>query len=169
MDLQNPSTGFGQFFGQNHGVINTGSKWNPFRKKSGILNVIHAQSKRNRVVSKHGKINTYNRGMDQQERLLKDFFTSLIDLSWAWTIFSFAASFFLSWLFFAVIWYLIALGHGRSNIFFNPLRYEVKSGCVEMGLRQYKIKMKIDQHFLHLFIYLGLETFKHELFFHRRP
>jgi len=112
VDLQDPSTGFGQFFGQNHGVINTGSKWNPFRKKSGIMNVIHAQSKRNRVVSKHGKINTYNRGMDQQERLLKDFFTSLIDLSWAWTIFSFAASFFLSWLFFAVIWYLIALGHG---------------------------------------------------------
>ena len=34
------------------------SSWNPFRKQSGILKVFHAQSKRNRMVSKHGKINT---------------------------------------------------------------------------------------------------------------
>merc|ERR1719228_1436193 len=71
----------GQFFGQPLGVLNSGSKWNPFRKTSGIMNVMHAQSKRNRMVSKHGRINTYNRSTDQQERLLKDFFTSMIDLS----------------------------------------------------------------------------------------
>jgi len=88
-------------------------QWNPFRKKSGILSVMNTQSKRNRMVSKHGRINTYDVESDvEQKRFMKDFFTSLIDLSWAWTIFSFAASFFLSWLFFAVIWYLIALGHG---------------------------------------------------------
>ena len=34
------------------------SSWNPFRKQSGILKVFHAQAKRNRMVSKHGKINT---------------------------------------------------------------------------------------------------------------
>ena len=28
--------------------------WNPFRKKSGLLRVMHAQSKKNRVVSKGG-------------------------------------------------------------------------------------------------------------------
>jgi len=102
----------GGFFGQPIEASNNGSRWNPFRKKSGIMSVMHVQSKRNRLVSKHGKINTYNRGTDQQERLLKDFFTSMIDLSWFWTIFCFSASFFISWLFFGVIWYLIALGHG---------------------------------------------------------
>ena len=38
-------------------------------------------------------------------RYLKDFFTSMIELSWSWTLFSFAASFFISWLGFAVAWY----------------------------------------------------------------
>ena len=36
-------------------------RWNPFKKKSGILGVIYAQAKRNRVVSKHGKLNTFRR------------------------------------------------------------------------------------------------------------
>ena len=35
--------------------------WNPFRKKSGLLRVMHAQSKKNRVVSKHGRVNTITR------------------------------------------------------------------------------------------------------------
>ena len=37
-------------------------------------------------------------------RYLKDFFTSMIELSWSWTLFSFAAPFFISWLGFAVAW-----------------------------------------------------------------
>ena len=49
------------FFGRPLTVANTSVSWNPFRKKSGILNVLHAQSKRNRIVSKHGRINTYVR------------------------------------------------------------------------------------------------------------
>ncbi|XP_023321186.1 ATP-sensitive inward rectifier potassium channel 8 [Eurytemora carolleeae] len=36
----------------------------------------------------------------------------MIDLTWSWTFFSFAASFFFSWLFFAVIWYIIVIVHG---------------------------------------------------------
>ena len=49
------------FFGRPLTVANTSASWNPFRKKSGILNVLHVQSKRNRIVSKHGRINTYVR------------------------------------------------------------------------------------------------------------
>ena len=34
-------------------------RWNPFARKSrGILGVIHAQKKKNRIVSKHGRLNT---------------------------------------------------------------------------------------------------------------
>jgi len=88
--------------------------WNPFRKKSGLMRVMHAQTKKNRVVSKHGRINTFSRSEEANEnhRLLKDFFTSMIDLSWSWTLFSFAASFYISWLAFAAIWYLVVYTHG---------------------------------------------------------
>ena len=47
-------------------------------------------------------------------RLLKDFFTSMVDLSWSWTLFSFAASFYISWLIFAVVWYMVVLLHGEE-------------------------------------------------------
>ena len=49
-------------------------------------------------------------------RFLKDFFTSLIELSWSWTIFWFSASFFVSWVVFAVVWFLIALVHGDLDM-----------------------------------------------------
>ena len=49
-------------------------------------------------------------------RYLKDFFISMIDMSWSLTLCSFAASFFISWLLFAVIWYFVVLHHGELNI-----------------------------------------------------
>ena len=40
--------------------MNAFSRWNPFARKSrGLLGVIKAQTKKNRVVSKHGRINVY--------------------------------------------------------------------------------------------------------------
>ena len=50
-------------------------------------------------------------------RILKDLFISSIHLSWSWTIFNFFASFVCSWAFFAVIWYLIALIHGKGILY----------------------------------------------------
>ena len=43
-------------------------RWNPFAKKYGIFGVIHAHSKRNRVVSKHGKLNTFRRPDENKEK-----------------------------------------------------------------------------------------------------
>ena len=83
-----------------------------FRQKSGVLGVMHNLTKRNRLVSKHGRINAYTRDGQQNHRFLKDFFTSTIDLSWSVIFLGFAASFFLSWLVFAVIWYLVVFVHG---------------------------------------------------------
>merc|ERR1719370_34858 len=96
-------------------------KWNPLRKKSGLMSVLHAQTKKGRVVSKHGRINTFRRKEEvrrDKHRYLKDFFTSMIELSWSWTLFSFAASFFISWLGFAIAWYVVVLTHGdlRSDL-----------------------------------------------------
>jgi len=84
-----------------------------FKQKSGVLGVMHNLTKRNRLVSKHGRINAYTRDDGQQNhRFLKDFFTSTIDMSWSVIFLGFAASFFLSWLLFAVVWYLVAYVHG---------------------------------------------------------
>ena len=116
-------------------------RWNPFSKKYGIFGVIHAHSKRNRVVSKHGKLNTYRKPDENREkhryeiylfrcfyersrfsRYLKDFFTTMIDLSWSSTLLGFAASFYISWVLFAIIWFLILYCHGEKKSW----RYKVK-------------------------------------------
>merc|ERR1719490_346247 len=36
----------------------------------------------------------------------------MIDLPWSWTLGSFAASFYISWLLFAAVWYSISFAHG---------------------------------------------------------
>lgn len=43
---------------------------------------------------------------------MQDIFTTLVDSQWRWTLIVFALSFILSWLFFAAIWWLIAVTHG---------------------------------------------------------
>jgi len=104
----------GTFFGMAAPRASARQRWNPFRKTSGILGVMHAQTKKGRLVSKHGRINTFSRAEEvhDRHRLYKDFFTSMLELAWSWTFFSFAVSFFASWLFFATIWYLIIYSHG---------------------------------------------------------
>nr|CAD7450800.1 unnamed protein product [Timema bartmani] len=43
---------------------------------------------------------------------MQDLFTTLVDVQWRWTLLVFALSFILSWLGFALIWWLIAFTHG---------------------------------------------------------
>jgi potassium inwardly-rectifying channel subfamily J len=55
-------------------------------------------------------------------RFLKDFFISMIDFSWSLTLLSFAASFYTSWLGFAVLWYILVYAHGENSAAYsNPL------------------------------------------------
>jgi len=67
-----------------------------------------------RVVNKIGKINTVRLQNQEKELsvILKDLFISSIRLSWSWILFYFFGSYFVSWFLFAIIWYLLALGHG---------------------------------------------------------
>lgn len=48
----------------------------------------------------------------RRRRYLQDIFTTLVDAQWRWTLLVFALNFLLSWLLFAVIWWLIAYAHG---------------------------------------------------------
>lgn len=43
---------------------------------------------------------------------MQDIFTTLVDAQWRWTLLVFALNFILSWLGFAVIWWLIVFTHG---------------------------------------------------------
>lgn len=55
---------------------------------------------------------TQKRIAQRRIRFLQDIFTTLVDSQWRWTLIVFALSFVLSWLGFAVIWWLIAVTHG---------------------------------------------------------
>ena len=89
------------------------SRFNPFRKKSGLLNVLARQSTKNRICFKNGYLNTFTPSEEAQtHKFLQDIFVSMIDLSWAWIYVIFAAAFFLSWLTFAIVLYLTFWLHG---------------------------------------------------------
>jgi hypothetical protein len=46
----------------------------------------------------------------------------MIDFSWSLTLLSFAASFYTSWLGFAVLWYIVVYANGESSAAnLNPL------------------------------------------------
>ena len=87
------------------------------KKHSGLLSVLSNVATRRRIVMKSGALNTETSSAEagKSHRLFKDIFISILDLSWSWIFLMFAAAFFVSWLLFAVIWYLIALGHGDFN------------------------------------------------------
>jgi len=78
----------------------------------GVMKIIADTARKERVVAKQGKINTHRQETKKISVILKDLFISSIHLSWSWTIFNFFASYFVSWIFFALIWYWIALVHG---------------------------------------------------------
>ncbi|XP_020817328.1 inward rectifier potassium channel 2 isoform X1 [Drosophila serrata] len=67
---------------------------------------------RKRVVFKHGECNVVQGNVaKRRRRYLQDIFTTLVDAQWRWTLLVFAASFVISWAFFAFIWWIIAYAH----------------------------------------------------------
>ncbi|KAK4026122.1 hypothetical protein OUZ56_015143 [Daphnia magna] len=68
---------------------------------------------RKRVVLKNGECNVVQSNVaKRRRRYLADIFTTMVDIQWRWTLLIFTASFVLSWLAFAVLWWLIAFTHG---------------------------------------------------------
>ncbi|XP_011253068.1 uncharacterized protein LOC105249358 isoform X2 [Camponotus floridanus] len=68
---------------------------------------------RRRAVLKNGDCNVLQSRISRRSlRFLQDIFTTLVDTQWRWTLLCFILSFLLSWLGFAVIWWLIAFTHG---------------------------------------------------------
>ncbi|XP_028134343.1 G protein-activated inward rectifier potassium channel 3 isoform X1 [Diabrotica virgifera virgifera] len=73
----------------------------------------NARRIRKRVVFKHGDCNVVQGNVAKRRRkYLQDIFTTLVDAQWRWTLLVFAMNFFLSWLLFALVWWLIVFTHG---------------------------------------------------------
>ncbi|XP_048507494.1 inward rectifier potassium channel 2-like isoform X2 [Athalia rosae] len=71
---------------------------------------------RKRVVFKHGDCNVVQGNVaKRRRRYLQDIFTTLVDAQWRWTLLVFALNFLLSWLGFAMVWWLIVYSHGDLN------------------------------------------------------
>ncbi|XP_073945421.1 G protein-activated inward rectifier potassium channel 3-like isoform X2 [Choristoneura fumiferana] len=68
---------------------------------------------RRRAILKNGECNILKSRISQRRmRFLQDMFTTLVDAQWRWTLLVFTLSFILSWLGFALIWWLISFTHG---------------------------------------------------------
>lgn len=68
------------------------------------------------MVFKHGDCNVVQGNVAKRRRkYLQDIFTTLVDAQWRWTLLVFAMNFLLSWLLFAIVWWLIVFTHGDLN------------------------------------------------------
>nr|XP_012152627.1 PREDICTED: inward rectifier potassium channel 2-like isoform X1 [Megachile rotundata]XP_012152629.1 PREDICTED: inward rectifier potassium channel 2-like isoform X1 [Megachile rotundata] len=90
---------------------------------------------RKRVVFKHGDCNVVQGNVaKRRRRYLQDIFTTLVDAQWRWTLLVFSMNFLLSWLGFALIWWLIAYSHGdldpenytNPNATFTPCIVDIR-------------------------------------------
>ena len=78
-----------------------------------MRNRISTRKLRKRVVFKNGELNVVQGNLSKRRRrYLADIVTTLVDIKWRWTLLVFSLSFLLSWLLFAVLWWLIGVAHG---------------------------------------------------------
>ncbi|KAF3422702.1 LOW QUALITY PROTEIN: hypothetical protein E2986_14150 [Frieseomelitta varia] len=109
-----------------HNYLTTLKKLSAFRYRQTRFS---SRRIRKRVVFKHGDCNVVQGNVaKRRRRYLQDIFTTLVDAQWRWTLLVFSMNFLLSWLGFALIWWLIAYSHGdldpesynNSNLTFTP-------------------------------------------------
>ncbi|KAK2828695.1 hypothetical protein Q5P01_019729 [Channa striata] len=65
-----------------------------------------------RYVQKDGKCNVHHGNVRETYRYLTDIFTTLVDLKWRFNIFIFVLVYTVTWLFFGLMWWLIAYVRG---------------------------------------------------------
>ncbi|KAG8450191.1 hypothetical protein GDO86_002724 [Hymenochirus boettgeri] len=78
---------------------------------------VEGKSERPRVISKTGHSNVKIDKVDGVFLLyLQDLWTTVIDMKWRYKLTLFAATFFLTWCFFGVIYFVIAYAHGDMHV-----------------------------------------------------
>lgn len=93
----------------------------------------------------HSDCNVAQRKISNRHiRFMQDIFTTLVDSQWRWTLIIFVLTFVISWLGFAVIWWLIAATHGDLEIDHLPsaqgkfIRYRISDKTIN-DLKQQKL------------------------------
>ncbi|CAG5903194.1 unnamed protein product [Menidia menidia] len=90
---------------------------------------IGARTKKRRYVRKEGSCNVVFRHVPEEWLLfVTDIFTTLVEIRWRAMFLIFALSYILSWLFFGLLFWVIAIAHGDvrdPNV--EPCVYEVRS------------------------------------------
>ncbi|KAJ7329253.1 hypothetical protein JRQ81_015427 [Phrynocephalus forsythii] len=76
---------------------------------------IRDRPRKARFIAKNGACNLAHKNIREQGRFLQDIFTTLVDLKWRHTLVIFTMSFLCSWLFFAMVWWLVAFAHGDMD------------------------------------------------------
>ncbi len=73
----------------------------------------YSKRTRRRLVYKNGECNISHTNIKKRrQRYLADIFTTLVDIKWRWNLLIFIMAFTMSWLLFALIWWLICFSHG---------------------------------------------------------
>lgn len=101
----------------------TGRVWNDSRRR------MHS-SKRSyrRLVFKNGECNISHVNIKKRKRrFLADIFTTLVDIKWRYTLLLFICAFIITWVLFALVWWLIGFAHED----FAPNRPKSWIPCVE--------------------------------------
>lgn len=66
-----------------------------------------------RAINKNGTCNVSQvNNVDRNRRFMQDLFNTLVDCRWRYTLLAFVLGYVVSWLLFALVWYLIAAAHG---------------------------------------------------------
>ncbi len=74
---------------------------------------LHSKRVRRRLVYKNGECNISHANIKKRrQRYFADMYTTLVDIKWRWNLLIFVMAFTLSWLLFALIWWLICFSHG---------------------------------------------------------
>ncbi|MBN3316050.1 KCJ11 protein, partial [Atractosteus spatula] len=71
-----------------------------------------SKTQKARFITKGGSCNVAHKNIREQGRFLQDVFTTMVDLKWQHSLLIFTSAFLCSWMLFAMVWWLIAFGHG---------------------------------------------------------
>ncbi|KAH9502905.1 Inward rectifier potassium channel 18 [Bulinus truncatus] len=87
---------------------------------------------RRTLIRKEGQSNIAYRGIQKKNvKFLKDLYVTLLDLKWRWALLVLFSGFFLSYLFFSVIYFLMSYTHGdidhAGDPNFKPCIYKLRS------------------------------------------
>lgn len=63
-----------------------------------------------RLVAKNGTVNLFLDNIDRRQ-LVRDLFTTMIDIKWRYNLMAAAFGFVFTWIIFACVWYLVLLAH----------------------------------------------------------